>query len=356
MKRFSVVFASEARGAGESHGPELVLGQVGFGYWGPNLARCFSRLQGVRLKYICDTDAGNLKRAGALYDGVLLTSDATRVIDDEEVGAVVVATSAASHYDLARAALLAGKHVFVEKPLSLKLEQGKELAGICENGTVLFVGHVFLYHPAVRFIKGYIDSGLAGEVICLHSRRLNLGRARRDENCLWSLAPHDVSMMLYLLGEEPESVASSGISYLRKGLEDMAFLTMYFGHGVMGQVHVSWLDPVKVRSLMVVGSERTLVFDDMSQDAKVKIFEGEPYAVGGGGTDGYRVEPRSGHLPFEAPSIPTEEPLLAECRHFRDCVMGGLRPVTDGSEGLAVLRVLEAATASLKRGGTRVRA
>jgi predicted dehydrogenase len=335
--------------------PDIVLGQIGYGYWGPNLARCFMELQGARLKYICDTDSENLAEAGRRCPGVELTQATEAVMEDEEVEALVIAAPAATHNRLAREALLAGKHVFVEKPMSLDLGEGSELVDIARAaGLVLFVGHVFLYHPAVRFIREYLASGEAGDVLYMYSSRLNLGRLRRDENCMWSLAPHDISIMLYLVGEEPDSVIAQGGAYLRQGLEDVVFLTLHFPRGILGNIHVSWLDPRKVRTTTIVGDRQMIVFDDMSPDQKVKVFDRKVYPVTRSEVMGFGDELRIHYGEETVPPVAMEEPLVLECTEFRDSILKGSQPLTDGRQGLSVLRVLDAAGRSLAAEGVRV--
>ena len=332
---------------------ELVIGQIGYGYWGPNLARNLSELEGVRLKYICDSSADRLSQAAIKHPQTGLVGDTGTVMADNAIDAVVIASPAVSHFSLCREALASGKHVLVEKPLCLDVRQGRELVGLAEErGLVLMVGHVFLYHPAVTFMREYIDSGQAGNVLYAYSQRLNLGRLRHDENCLWSLAPHDISIMLHLMQAEPESVSARGACYLRENLEDIIFCTIYFDGGQLGNIHVSWLDPHKVRTFTVVGTEKMLVFDDMVPDGKVKVFDKRVYREDG--VPGYGEEFYL-HVGDEVlPAIRMEEPLQAECRHFRDCVMTGARPVSDGRQGLRVLEVLDAATRSISQGGRPV--
>lgn len=307
----------------------------------------------MRLKYICDASAERLDQARKRLPGAELVGDTDTVMDDEEVDAVVIASSAVTHYPLTLEALLSGKHVLVEKPISLEVERGRELVDLADaNGLVLMVGHLLMYHPAVTYMKEFLDSGQAGRLLYIYSQRLNLGRLRHDENCLWSLAPHDISVMLHLLDGKPESVSARGASYLRENLEDIVFCTIYFGEGQVGNLHVSWLDPHKVRRFTIVGSEKMLVFDDMVADGKVKIFDKRAYREDG--VLGYGDELYL-HVGDEIlPAIRTEEPLRVECRHFRDCVIDGSRPLSDGLQGLRVLEILDAATRSLDAGGSPI--
>jgi len=327
----------------------VTVGLVGYGYWGPNLARNFHELPGARLKCICDAAPENLERARAACPGVELADDFETVIADEGVEAVVVASPAVTHHSLCRKALLSGKHVFVEKPLCTDVEQGRDLVRLArERGLVLMVGHVFLYHPGVRFIKEYIDSGQAGRVLYMYSQRLNLGRVRRDENCLWSLAPHDVSIMLYLLGGMPTSVVARGASYLRPGVEDVVFFTVHFADGQIGNVHVSWLDPHKIRRFTIVGSEKMLVFDLMDPEKKVKIFDRKVYPVVVDEVMGYGDEMKIHFGEENCPEIPMEEPLKLECLQFLECVREGKEPLTSAESGLRVLEVIGAAGQSME--------
>lgn len=345
--------AAETKGIGNLSQGEIVIGVIGYGYWGPNLCRNFLEIEGVRLKRICDSSGENLKKAGERCPGVDLTTSVEEILSDDEIQGVVIAAPAVTHYALSRDAMLAGKHVFVEKPMSLEVRQGRELVDMAdESGLVLMVGHLLVHHPAVAYIKGFLESDGVGRIFYIYSQRLNLGRLRHDENCLWSLAPHDISVMLYLLESVPESVVARGASYVQDGLEDIVFCTLYFPEGRIGNVHVSWLDPHKVRRFTIVGSEKMLVFDDMSPDEKVKVYDKRVY--GQKGMMGYGEELYL-HIGDESVvAIEMEEPLKFECRHFRDCLMEGSRPISDGQQGLAVLKVLNAATRSLEGGGVPV--
>lgn len=331
------------------HKREVTVGLVGYGYWGPNLARNMFEIDDARLKYICDSTPENLEKAGAACPGVMLTDDFDRIMTDGEVEAVVIASPAATHYPLCRKALTAGKHVFVEKPLSTEVEQGRDLVRLAsERDLVLMVGHIFLHHPGVRFIKEFIDSGQAGKILYMYSQRLNLGRLRRDENCLWSLAPHDVSIMLHLLDEMPVSVVARGASYLRTGIEDVAFFTLDFPGGQIGNVHVSWLDPHKIRKFTIVGTEKMLVFDLMEPENKVKVFDKRVYPVLKEEVMGYGDEMKIHFGEETCPEIDLEEPLALECLHFLECVRDGREPLASGESGVRVIEVIEAACRSME--------
>lgn len=331
----------------------VVIGQIGYGYWGPNLCRNFMSLEGARLEYMCDASDENLAEAGAKWGVSNLVRDPEEVFSDERVDAVVIASPAVTHYEFGLEALRRGKHVFVEKPMSLEVAQGQELVDVSEEaGKVLMVGHLLIYHPAVDYLKKYVDSGELGDILYIYSHRLNLGRLRHDENCLWSLAPHDISLMLHLLGSEPVSVTTTGASYLRDGLEDVVFCSMSFPGGQLGNCHVSWLDPHKMRKFTIVGTEKMAVFDDMSPDEKIRIFDKRVYRPGGMLEYGKELYLHVGEE--SVPQIEMSEPLRRECEHFIDCVREGRRPLSDGIQGLQVLKVLSAASRSLGEGGEPV--
>ena len=325
------------------------LGVIGAGYWGPNLIRNFSSLEACDVEFICDTDAEQLARVGMGKVGVKLTTKPEEVLKSD-VDAVVVATTAETHYDLVRRALELEKDVFVEKPLTLSVSQGEELVSLAgEKKRILMVGHILLYHPAVRTLKEYVTEGTLGHIYYVYSARLNLGRVRKDENALWCFGPHDVSIVLHLLGAMPKSVQASGECYVRQDVYDVVFLAMHFPDKSMAHVHVSWLDPHKTRKVTVVGSKRMAVFDDMESMEKIKIYDrGVDY------TPAYATYPESLTLRFgdiHAPKIDGTEPLRLECEHFLECVRTRAKPLSDGENGVQVLRVLEAAQKSLDARG-----
>ena len=326
---------------------------VGCGYWGPNLARNFYQLPGARLVTCCDLDERNLEQMQRLYP-MRVTQDYDSVLADSSVEAVALATPAGSHYTLARAALLAGKHLLVEKPLTMSSAEAESLIDLArQQGRILMVGHVFEYNPAVLKIKELIEGGQIGQVYYLYSNRVNLGRVQSDVNALWNIAPHDVSISLYLLDVMPVEVSARGAAYLNGRVEDVVFLTMQFPEGVMAHVQVSWLDPSKVRRMTVVGSERMIVYDDVASEGKVKIYDKGVYRKGDPIYGEFQYKLHSGDI--HIPKIEMTEPLRNECAHFVECVLAGARPRTDGESGLRVVRVLEAAQESLNQGGQSVR-
>lgn len=327
------------------------IAQVGYGYWGPNLARNFHGLAGAELAYVVDANPEVLARVRRLYACTTTTAFAD-VLADEQVHAVVIATPARSHYELVRTALAAGKHVFVEKPLAMSVTEGRALVDLAAvQGRILMVGHVFEYNPAVRYIKEAMQAGELGDLYYLYSRRVNLGRVQSDVNALWSIAPHDISIALYLLEQMPEAVSCHGASCLNGQVEDVIFLTLHFAGNVLCHIHVSWLDPSKVRELTVVGSRKMIVYDDVSTEGKVRIYDKGVYRKGDPIYGEFQYKLHSGDILI--PRIDMQEPLGLECAHFVECIRTGQRPLTDGENGLRVVAVLEAGQRSLNRGGEK---
>ncbi len=326
---------------------------VGFGYWGPNLARNLQHLAGPRWRYLVDTSAERRGRAAAHYPQVTVTDDLDRVLADDEVGAVVLATPAATHAALGTALLDAGKHVLVEKPLALSTADALALTRRAEErGRVLMVGHTFEYVPAVRKMKEIIDKGDIGDVLYLHSQRLNLGRIQSDINAFWSIGPHDVSIANFIVGRPPEWAAARGARYLHESVEDVAFVTVGYPGGVLAHMHVSWLDPSKTRRTTVVGSRQMIVYDDLDADARLKVFDKGADRLDADSYHAWQYRLRDGAM--YVPRLEMTEPLAEEVRHFLECARTGDRPRTDGWNGVAVVAVLEAVDASLRQGGVEV--
>lgn len=325
---------------------------VGYGYWGPNLARNFHQLAETELAYVVDANPAALEKARQLYHCATATSLET-VLADDSVEAVVIATPARTHFALAQAALLAGKHVLVEKPLTMNLDDGRALTSLAaERGLTLMVGHVFEFNPAVRYIKQAIDGGELGDLYYLYSRRVNLGRVQSDVNALWSIAPHDISIALYLLGQMPEAVRCQGASCLNGQVEDVIFLTMHFAGNLLCHVHASWLDPSKTREMTVVGSRKMIVYDDVSTEGKVRVYDKGAFRKGEVTYGDFQYKLHSGDILI--PRIDMREPLQDECAHFAACIRSGAQPLTDGYNGLRVLQVLTAGQQSLHGGGELV--
>ena len=331
------------------------VGVVGLGYWGPNLARNFARLPGAELAWLCDLDERNLAKVDGLYPGARLTRDLDDLLGDEALDAVVVATSVPTHYPLGRRVLEAGKHAFIEKPVALRSSEAAELLRLAEErGLTLMVGHLLEYHPAVTRMKELVEAGELGRIYYAYSHRLNLGKVRQDENALWSLAPHDISVLNFLTGDEPEEVSARGECYLQDDVEDVVFGYIRYASGVVAHVHVSWLDPHKSRKITVVGEKKMVVFDDMETERKLTVYDkGATSTRAKYDSYGEFVTLHFGDI--HIPRIGNEEPLRVECQHFVDALRHGTRPRSDGRDGLNVVRVLEAMERSLREGGRPVR-
>jgi predicted dehydrogenase len=330
------------------------VGLIGYGYWGPNLARNFHQLPESTLAACCDTDPERLEVVRRLYPQVRTTTRVEDLWADPSLDAVAIATPVRTHYALARAALEAGKHVLVEKPITASSAEAEDLIALAERqGRVLMVGHTFEYNPAVWKIKELLQAGELGQIYYAYSTRVNLGRLQRDLNALWSIAPHDISILIYLLEAMPREVSARGGTYLDAGIEDVVFVDLEFPGGVVAHIHASWLDPCKVRRMTLVGSKKMVLYDDVDSEGKIRVYDKGVLRVGNGQIFGefhYRV--RSGDIWI--PRIEASEPLRNECAHFVECILQGKRPHTDGANGLRVVRVLEAAQRSLERRGAPV--
>jgi len=319
------------------------VGIAGLGPWGSNLARNFNEL--ARLTWACDADEAKLAGAAARYPAARATTRFDDILEDEGVAAVVVATPVPTHADLARRALEAGKHVFVEKPMALAADDAEELVAIAEErGLVLMPGHLLLYHPGVAKLKELVDSGELGEILYVYGNRVNLGTIRRDENALWSLGVHDLSVILHLLEEEPADLSAHGESFLKPGVEDVVFCYLRFPSGKTAHMHLSWLDPHKMRRMTVVGQDKMAVFDDMELDRKVTVYDSaaEPSLRTFG-----EWSTRIGDV--YSPRVPNAEPLRLECEHFLGLLRGEGDPLAAARAGVSVVRTLEQLQASLER-------
>jgi predicted dehydrogenase len=332
----------------------LNVAVVGTGYWGKNLVRNFATAKRCNLKYVCDLNEQLLAVQKRNFPYITTTHELADILNDTEVDAVVIATEVPMHFEIARKSLEAGKHTYVEKPLTLKAANAKvlvELAG--EKKLKLMVGHLLEYHPAISFLKEMIDKSQLGQPYYMYTQRVNLGIVRQNENAWWSLAPHDISVICYLLGSEPVSVTAHGQCYLQKDIEDVVFATIKFADGKMANVHCSWLDPHKIRKMTVVGSEKMVTFDDMEATEKIRMYD-KGAAIKHDITTSYAevISLRFGDIVI--PKVSSGEPLALECRHFIDCVLDGTPVRSDGIEGLRVVRVLEAGQKSLKSNGEPV--
>jgi predicted dehydrogenase len=326
---------------------------VGAGAWGINHVRAMSRIQGAELVMVCDSSEAAQDRAHALAPRARLAGDLADALSAADVDAVVLATPARDHAEQARTTLNAGKHVLVEKPLALCAADAHAVVAAAEtNKRLLMVGHLMLFHPAVEKLKAMIDNGELGRIFYIYALRVNLGRVRQDENALWSLAPHDVSMIEYLLSDEPESVSARGGTYLQSRIEDVVFVNLRFRSGVSAQIQVSWLDPRKERRLTIVGSQKMVEFDDVHPVEKIRIYDKGVDRPPAFTEYAQFLSIRSGDI--HIPQVPMVEPLERECLHFIECIRDGKRPLTDGYSALRVVRVLEAAQKSLESDGAPV--
>jgi predicted dehydrogenase len=320
------------------------VGVIGCGYWGPKLIRNFSALPEAELAMVCDLQVERLSAVGEEYPGTQLTTD-LEVMLASEVAAVAIATPVGTHYDLAKRALLAGKHVLVEKPLTTTLREAAELVALAEQrGLMLMVGHTFLFEPAVERLRDVVQSGELGEIWHITAHRLNLGLFRRDANVLWDLAPHDISILLEVLGTEPTVVSARGACHVQPGIQDVAYIDLRFPGGVMAHVHVSWLDPGKVRRVTVVGSHKMAVYDDTAVE-KLRLYDRAVVFPAVGNPVGEPVY-RFGET--TSIRLPTVEPLRRQCAYFLDCVRSGARPKSQGQLGMNVVHILERADRSLQ--------
>jgi predicted dehydrogenase len=327
----------------------LRVGQIGYGYWGPNLARNFYQMKQSQLAAIADLDVKRLEEPARLYQARTY-ADYHELLADPTLDAVVVATPARTHFEVARDALECGKHVLVEKPLRMSSTEARALIALAEQkGRTLMVGHLFEHNAAVWKIRELVQQHAIGDVYYIYSSRVNLGRVQRDINALWSIAPHDISILLYVLGAMPVEVSARGASYLSENVDDVIFVTLTFPNKVLAHIHASWLDPSKVRQMTIVGSEKMIVYDDVNTESVLRIYDKGVYKRGSDYGE-FQLKLHSGDI--NIPKIDMSEPLRNECMHFVECIREGKRPRTDGENGLRVIRVLEAAQASMDKGGT----
>jgi predicted dehydrogenase len=331
----------------------LGVALVGYGYWGPNLLRNYLELSGVEVRWVCDRRPEALARVGSRYPAVPVTTECAQVLADPAVDAVVIATPISTHFPLTKAALEAGKHVFVEKPMTADVGQSRELIRLAaERGLTLMVGHTFVFSPPVRKVKEIIDRGDLGDIYFVTMQRVNLGLHQKDVSVIWDLAPHDLSILYSWLGEAASTVSVTGRGCVVPTIPDVAFINLRFPSGYVAEVQVSWLSPVKLRRTIVVGSKRMLIYDDTENVEKVKLYDHgvdfrEPDDFGE-----YQLSYRTGDI--IAPKIANLEPLRLEAEHFVECVRTGARPITDGWAGLQVVASLAAAQTSLDQAGVCV--
>ena len=333
----------------------LNIAVIGCGYWGPNLIRNFCSIPECKLKLVCDIDKGRLAHMSRLYQGIETTNKIDYVINDAEVDAIVIATPVRYHFEMAKKSLLAGKHTFIEKPMASSVKECEELIELAEkHNLTLMVGHTFIYSSAVRKIKEIINAGDIGEIMYIGSRRLNLGLFQKDINVTWDLAPHEISIILYVMGKTPVCVNCQGKAHITKGIEDITNMTIDFDDGGFATVQSSWLDPNKVRQTTFVGSKKMLVYDDLEPFEKIKIYDKRVETLPH--YDTFAEFQYSYHYgDMYSPYINQVEPLKVECQHFLDCIKSGSKPDSSGIEGLKVVQVLEAASKSLGNGGGKIK-
>ena len=333
---------------------QINVGVVGCGYWGPNLIRNFRALPNCAVRKMCDVSEERLKHLRSLYAEIEGVTDYDAMLRDPEIDAVAVATAVRFHHPMAKAALLAGKHTFIEKPMAASTAQCDELIDLAKKqGLTLMVGHTFLYSPAVRRIKDIIDNGDIGDIRYISARRLNLGLFQKDINVAWDLAPHDISIILHIMEELPLSVNCRGSAHVTPGIEDVTSMCLNFRNNRSAMIQSSWLDPRKTREMTIVGSKRMIVYDDVAAIEKIKIYDARverPPHYDTFGEFHYAYHYGDMYVPY----IKQEEPLRSECQHFLDCIREGISPLTDGRRGLELVRILEASSQSLKQSGGQV--
>jgi predicted dehydrogenase len=328
------------------------VGVIGYGYWGPNVVRNLQSLENCQLGTICDKNSDSLLRAKRAHPGVDLTTDFSELLTSTEIDAIAVVTPVWTHFELAKAALQNGKHVFVEKPFTSTTQQAEELIELAErNKLKIMVDHTFLFTGAVKKIRQLIDDGTLGALYYYDSTRVNLGLFQHDVNVVWDLAPHDLSVMDYLIQAKPEAVVATGGRHLN-GLADIAFITVYFPGNVIAHINVNWLSPVKVRTTLIGGEKKMLVWNDLEADEKIKVYDKGVQMSGGRGVYDLLVSYRSGDV--WAPKIEQAEALKVELEYFTDCIVNNRTPFNDGGAGLRVVKILEAADQSLKERGRAV--
>jgi predicted dehydrogenase len=332
----------------------IKVGVVGCGYWGPNLIRNFRSLPDCSLEMMCDVSENRLAHLKVLYPEVEGETNYNHMLNGVGLDAVIIATSVKSHYPMARASLLSGKHTFIEKPMAASSQECEELIDIAKkNGLVLMVGHTFLYSPAVKKIKEIVQGGDIGEIRYICARRLNLGLFQKDINVAWDLAPHDISIILHIMDKEAVTINCQGTAHITPGVEDVTTIWLNFPGDRSAIIQSSWLDPRKIREMTIVGSKKMIVYDDVSQLEKIRVFDTrveKPPHYDTFAEFHYAYHYGDVHVPY----IKQEEPLKTECQHFLDCINQGTTPFTGGKQGLELVRILEASSKSLKRGGASV--
>jgi predicted dehydrogenase len=356
LDRAGVAPASQVKGgafdARQPRTDAVRVGVIGYGYWGPNIVRNFQALEQCELVTLCDKSPDALRRAQRLYPGLGLTTDFNDILKSPDIDAVAVVTPVWTHYDLAKAALLNGKHVFVEKPFTANSRQAEELIELAYRKNLkIMVDHTFLFSGAVKKIREVVDAGTLGPLYYFDSTRVNLGLFQHDVSVIWDLAPHDLSIMDYVIAEQPEGVVATGAKHLN-GHADMAFITVYFPGNIVAHVNVNWLSPVKIRMTLIGGRDKMLVWNDLEADEKIKIYDKGVDMASGQGVYDLLVSYRSGDV--WAPKVAQTEALKVELGYFADCILNDKTIMNDGAAGLRVVKLLEAADESLNQRGKLV--
>jgi len=332
------------------------VGVIGYGYWGPNLVRNFNENPATNVSYVCDIDESRLKALRDKYPNINTTTDYNDLLRDSNIDLIAISTPISTHYKLARDALNAGKHVLIEKPMTSNTSHAEKLIELAEKkGLVLFVDHIFIYTGAIQSIKNIISSGEIGDIYYFDSVRVNLGLLQHDANVIWDLAPHDFSIMDFLIDEKPVSVSAVGATRVHRKMEDISYITLRFRNGLIAHFHLNWLSPVKIRRIIIGGSKKMIVLDDLNPDEKVKIYDKGITLIKTERNKLYKniIQYRIGDM--HAPRIDNTEALKVAVAHLVDCIKFKKTPLTDGKAGLRVVKLLEASQKSLKKGGGFVR-
>lgn len=325
---------------------------IGFGYWGPNIARILTGMKNANLTAICDVDPKKIAAASSIYPNVQTYRNLDTLLAQKNIDAIIIASPAITHFEIARDAIRAGYHVLIEKPMTSKTEQANRLKKLAHDSkTTVMVGHTFEFNPAILKIKDLLESGQLGRLYYIYCTRVNLGQIRDDVNSLWNLAPHDISILNFLLDSLPLKVAATGVAFIQNAIEDVVFVQAIYPKNVLAQIHVSWLDPVKIRNLTLVASKKMVVFDDLDNEMPLKIYDKnvKMSEIAKGQSFEYKIRLHSGDI--YAPQVVGPEPLVAELKHFFDCITKNQKPTTDVENGARVVRVLAACQKSLKNGG-----
>ncbi len=327
---------------------KVTVAIIGYGYWGPNLLRNFFKLSCVDIKYVCDLSPSQLNKAKKNYPSIITTQDLNLVLNDENVSAVIIATPVHTHHDLARKALLRNKHVLVEKPIATSVTEAQDLISIAQEYKLkLMVDHTFVYTAAIRKMKQIIQSGDLGENLYFDSERVNLGLIQNDINVIWDLAPHDISIMNYFFEDEIESVFASGTKHINHNTEELAHISVNYKNGLVGHIHVSWLSPVKIRRIILGGSRKMILMNDVEPSEKIKIYDkGIDIQTSLEKETAFTPIYRGGDITI--PYLENSEALFIEAQHFIECIQNNTTPITDGKKGLEVVKILEAADRSIK--------